>query len=220
MKSKTFKPFYGVSGLEVSDTGVVRRRYKDKSFTTGWSPYKYLQYKYDNAKNKYVLTRDKGRLRVDYLVAKCFVHKPSIKHIFVIHQDKNKENCCKENLRWATVYLHGEFYKDDPYVNTSDGYRLVAEDLYVSKEGLVKDANMTPLSIYNSFFDEDLGKEVSCRPYISREINERIYVEELVAEAFLEKPDLPNLVLVHKDDDKTNCKLDNLEWKMTKPQRL
>ncbi len=217
-----WRKYYSVFGLEVTEAGGVRRYYKDVRSLTGKSPYpRSLKHKTDKDGNKYVTTQDHGRLMVDVLVATCFLGRPKFGQEFLIHIDKDKGHCWKSNLMWATPYEYGEHYKDDPTVNTPDGYRLVtiAEQsgkIYVSKDGKVR-IGETDARICTEHFDSDVDYERAVQPYVNvyrREIYSHAErVEELVAAAFLPKPkDMVNPQLLHKNNDYMDCSLDNLEW--------
>ncbi len=167
-----WRKYYSISGLEVTESGGVRRYYKDDKSLTGKSPYPHpLKHKIDEDGNKYITTFDHGRLMVDKLVATCFWGKPRNGQEFIIHRDKNKEHCWKSNLMWATSYEYGEFYKDDPTVNTPDGYRLVTiternNRIYVSNEGKVK-IDGKEATIFTELYDSDVDYERATQPYVN-----------------------------------------------------
>lgn len=207
-----YRKYYKVKGLEVSERGAVRRIYKDVRTFTGESDPHQMQFKTDKDGNRVIFTHDHGYLRVDELVATCFWGTPKGKRNFVIHLDKKKEHCWKNNLKWATAYEYGEFYKDDPEVNTPDGYRLVRKGLWVSKEGQVKDEEGNILIISNTLFDPDMDADRAVFPYVSYK-GKHISVVELMEEAYLPLTySFFSPHILHKDNDYMNCSLDNLVW--------
>lgn len=215
-----WKDYHLIKGLEVSKGGAVRRTYDDCRTWSGKGEPKLLTRKTFSDGNVYVEIRvpEKKKLRVDELVAKCFykdVARTSTEQTFIIHKDGDKTHCWANNLQWATPYEHGLFYQNDPFVNTSDGYRLVKDDVYISKEGKVK-VNGEVLNVYDSFFDSDMDREAAVDPFVFIEEERRrvrFYIDENVAAAFLPKPDeIKYPALLHIDNDYKNYSLDNLKW--------
>ena len=183
MKSKSiWRKYNAVKGLEVSIKGGVRRTYDDVRAWTGKGLPQMMSRQVDANGNLYVEIKKPRRmdLRIDRLVASCYYHTVGKRlqgQVFIIHKDRNPKHCWAENLKWATPYEHGEFYANEEWVNTPDGYRLVLDDIYVSKDGKVK-MNGEELTIYDSFFDPDMDREAAVSPFV--------YVEEgkMHAEAY------------------------------------
>lgn len=205
-------------GLEVSNRGEVRRSYLKSSRFGVSATTNPLSRKTDADGNVFVEIRSPHHesFRVDEIVAKCFyrdVPKTSPRQTFLIHKDGNKSNCASWNLKWATSYEHGLFYAKDPAVNTSDGFRLVKDNLYVSQDGEVKQDGMAQ-TVCDSFFDPDMDREAAVRPYVrNNATNKREYIEDLVAAAYLPEPaGMNHPDLLHIDNDYRNCSLDNLKW--------
>ena len=220
MKNTEFyRHFFAIKGLEVSDKGSVRRTYKDIRTRSGEGQYpKYLKWQTDNDGNVIVNTKDHGDLRVDELVAKCFWGNPRGEKTYLIHLDKDKMNCSKDNLQWVTREEFNKFYEGDPVINTEDGFRKIQCGLYVSKDGQVKEKKKGKvMTVYTSMYDADTDSKVEIGPHVMVEVKnsyryKRLSIDNLVAEAYLPKPTGNNLSLIHKDNDYKNCTLDNLEW--------
>ncbi len=210
--------FFAIDGLEVSDNGSVRRTYKDvRTFSgMGLIPHD-LKSRIDSEGNVIVRLKDHGDIRVDMLVCSCFWGKPRGSRIYVIHLDRNRENCCKENLRWATAEEYAAHYALDPSINTEEGFRRLANGLFVSRSGEVLDKGKL-LKVYDSIFDSDTDRSVAVQPHIMHDVPGRLYprrlnIEDLVAQAYVAKPD--NLrwpELLHRDMNYKNCSSDNLQW--------
>ena len=207
-------------GLEVSKGGAVRRIYDSRWSLTGKSEPRILKRQTDKNGNQFVaILRPKQiNLRIDRLVASCYYHTVGQRlqgQVFIIHKDRDKTHCWADNLKWATPYEHGEFYANEEWVNTPDGYRLVLDDIYVSKDGKVK-INSEELTVCDSFFDPDMDRKAAVSPFVYVEEGnqrKRLYIEDLVAAAYIQKPlGLGYAALLHKDLDYKNCALDNLEW--------
>ena len=221
MKSKSiWRKYNAVKGLEVSIKGGVRRTYDDVRAWTGKGLPQMMSRQVDANGNLYVEIKKPRRmdLRIDRLVASCYYHTVGKRlqgQVFIIHKDRNPKHCWAENLKWATPYEHGEFYANEEWVNTPDGYRLVLDDIYVSKDGKVK-MNGEELTIYDSFFDPDMDREAAVSPFVYVEEGnqrKRLFIEYLVAAAYIQKPEgLGYTALLHKDLDYKNCALNNLKW--------
>ena len=214
-----YRKVYAYKGIEVSESGGVRRAYENSSSLLGQPTYHNLQFKTDKTGNRVVKTKDYGDLRVDMLVAIAFFGNPKGGQRHIIHKDKVKEHCWKSNLQFATTYEYGEFYLDDPIVNTPDGFRLVSSGVYVSRNGEVK-VDGTLVAIRDYIYDTDLDSHKAVAPYFERPYTfygttktRREGVAGVVAEAFVPTPQgISCPVLIPKDGDYKNCKADNLEW--------
>ena len=216
---ENFRRYFAIEGLEVSDKGSVRRSYKDKHTTTGWSLYPHkLVWQTDDEGNVIVNTKDHGDLRVDELVAKCFWGNPRGEKTYLIHLDKDKMNCSMDNLQWVTREEFNKFYEDDPVINTEDGFRKVSYGLYVSRDGKVRESKKGKLmKVYYSMPEYETAREVEIGPHVVVYKNgnyypSRVHIDELVAEAYLPQPQGRYMKVLHKDNDYKNCALDNLEW--------
>ena len=206
-----------VNGLQVSNEGEVRRIHTQISRigfrTTTTTPLKRHADKNGNIVVK-VNKPYRQELRVDEMVAHCFyrdVKRTSPNQTLLIHKDGNMENCRSGNLKWATPYEYGNFYADDPAVNTLDGFRLVKYSLYVSKDGDVKLDDLVQ-SARDSFYDPDMGREAAVSPFIYNGAK-REYIEDLVASAYLPEPTgMSNPGLLHIDNNYKNCSVSNLKW--------
>lgn len=219
-KKNYFRQYFAVDGLEVSSTGQVRRTYKDIRTITGKSIYPHkLSWQTDKEGNVIVRTKDHGDLRVDKLVATCFWGRPRDGKVYLIHKDKDKMNCSKDNLQWVTQEEFYQHYSDDPIINSDDGFRQVSYGLYVSKNGEVRETrNGELMKVHDAMYDADTDSWAPIDPhvgvYISTSYNaKRVSIDGLVAEAYLPKPRSEGyLGLLHKDNNYKNCSLDNLEW--------
>ena len=220
MEPKKFKKIYLYKGIEVTEAGGVRRVYSNKKSMFNAANYHSLSFNYDSTGNKIVRTKDYGDLRVDKLVALAFFGPPRNGQRHVIHKDKVKDHCWKNNLQWATTYEYGQFYLNDPTVNTPDGFRLVVNGIYVSRDGEIKvDGKIAPIRdyIYDPDVDShraiDLSFEYPNVNSYGTTKMKKARVADFVAEAFIPIPfGLCGSVLIHKDGDYKNCKASNLEW--------
>lgn len=212
-----WRKYFAIEGLEVSKGGAVRRTYNDIRTWTGKGQPRMLDRKTGADGNLYVEIRKPVRktLRIDELVAVCFL-PPRENGQMLIHKDMDKGHCWADNLQWVSVYEFGERMTNDTTVNTPDGFRLVENDLYVSKDGRVKQDGVL-LAIHDTMYDSDQDCDVAMSPHIfisgSSIHQKRIFVEELVAKAYLAPPtNLSSPALLHIDNDYMNCALDNLKW--------
>lgn len=137
------------------------------------------------------------KYRVDILVAKCFIGENDL---FLVHIDGNKQNNMITNLVYKKITEH-------------------LKNIYGNDWKVIKD--------YNNYFISTTGKVWSLSsenilvPQISydylrltiggKKNPKKKYVHRLVAEAFLENKN-NYLVVNHKDGNKKNCNIDNLEW--------
>ena len=213
-----YRQYFSIKGLEVSDRGSVRRSYKDPYTSSGWSIYPHkLTWQTDDDGNVIVRTKDYGDLRVDNLVARCFWGKPRGENTYLIHKDKDKTNCSKDNLQWVTKDKYDKFYADDPVINTENGFRQVSNGFYVSRDGKVKETKKGKvMKVYYTLYDSDTDSWVEINPHVvyypKTSYNpKRLSIDELVAEAYLPTPGI-GMGLLHKDNDYRNYSLDNLEW--------
>ena len=201
--------YYAVPGLEVSRGGGVRRTYDDSRTPTGKSLYpKMLERQVDNEGNLFVEIRVPNRvdLRIDEMVTRCFLSKPGQGQTLLIHKDMDKEHCWAGNLEWDTPEQYEKHYNLRPV----DGFRLLKGNLYVSPKGEVK-VNGVVLNVCDFFSDPDMGRLAAVNPFV--EINrERLFIDKLVADAFLPQPSSQQAYLLHKDGDYKNCSSDNLDW--------
>jgi hypothetical protein len=111
-----WRKYYAVEGLEVSKGGAVRRTYKNRSMWTGKNPYPTpLERQVDEEGELYVEIRVPKRedLRIDKLVAKCFLPKPTKEQTKLIHKDRDKTHCWAGNLQWATPEEYEKYYSED-----------------------------------------------------------------------------------------------------------
>lgn len=216
-KNTTFRDFYRIKGLSVAYHGnSIKRTYQNKNIFNAPTTHD-MAIKTDTNGNKYIDTKDYGRLRVDMLVATCFCYKPTIYHNYIIHKDGNKSNCSKYNLQWATRDEYRNFYKSElSHTDTETGETWVwsCTAFYVSKSGKVR-LNGKDCTVYDSLYDPDLATERAISPFVwDEEGKHRVFVEDLVADAFCDVPEGVNgkQHIHHKDYDMYNNSADNLEY--------
>lgn len=219
--NNNYRKVYAYKGIEVSERGAIRRAYDNKGSILGIPTYHNLSFKTDKHGDKIVYTKDYGEIRVDRLVCLAYRGNPKGGQKFIIHNDKDKTHCWKDNLRWASTYEYGEFYKDDPIINTPDGFRMIDDHhVYVSKAGEIK-IDGKKVTLLDYLYDPDLDKHratdlsFNC-PYTNAygaTKKHRVNVDDCVAEAFIPKPNnMINPVVIHKNCDYKDCNVSNLEW--------
>lgn len=208
---KTYKKFYLEHGPELEitlDGKTVRRTFPSKRRGYPDST-NYMSIRLDKDGNPYVLTKDNGRQRIDFMVATCFVHNPD-KHHFVVHIDGNAGNCHRSNLRWVSA---NEFNR----LRGRTDWGLYRQGIEVSKDGQVKiDGEICPYIDYISGMN-DLNYDTACEPYIRIDNYgfKRLKVENLVVETWLPRPTedaAKEMVILHIDGDYKNCSVSNLKW--------
>lgn len=137
--------------------------------------------------------------RVDHLVASKFILNLE-DYDFLHHKDGNLLNDSADNLEWR------EFCVDNEPAKFINGYR---HKYIITPSG----------KIYNNFTGKQMKPRlitgyphVGLRVYDGNSSTQKLFkVHRLVAEYFLPKVDGKNIVN-HKDGDKTNCNVSNLEW--------
>lgn len=215
-----WRKYYAVKGLEVSRRGAVRRTYKDVRTITKIGSPQMLERQVDKDGNLYVEIRNpvKMKLRIDELVARCYLPRPNKWQTLLIHLDGNKNHCWADNLKWVTPPEYEAVYNS----GTSDlnsgnvkDFRPVQSNIYVSREGKVQVDGII-LKEYDSFFDPDMDREAAVNPFVyitDRSGRQKMFIEELMSIAYLPEPtELKCPVILHKDLNYRNCAADNLEW--------
>lgn len=214
--SKAFRPYYTVPGLYVAFDGkTVKREYPRKSILNPLNIHR-MVIQEDEEGNSYVLTHDKGRIRVDRMVATCFCApaKDGSKK-YIIHKDRDKKNCDRSNLKFVTRDEYRDFYRSELTYTDDNGESWLWSrgDYYVTSSGKVRHGD-TDLTIDNLIPDSDLDKCVPVSPFVCLGWkHDRISVDELVADAYCPKlPDVDFQVILHIDQDMMNCSASNLKW--------
>lgn len=155
---------------------------------------------------------EKKNVRVHRLVCKAFLHNPECKPT-VNHKDHNKWNNHLSNLEWATIaeqnahrhivkstYIHLENSPMDSWVRIPKDLIDTETPYYISANAKVKNK----LGYISSGYIKD--------DYIWVTISSKKYpLHVLMAKVFLPNTDRKPYVN-HKDGNKQNSKLSNLEW--------
>ena len=214
--SKAFRPYYAVPGLYVAFDGkTVKREYPQKNILNPLNIHR-MVIQEDEEGNSYVLTHDKGRIRVDRMVATCYCGpaKDGTKK-YIIHKDKDKKNCHRYNLQFVTRDEYRDFYRSELTYTDDNGESWLWSrgDYYVTSSGKVQ-YEKKDLDIHFLISDSDLGRCVAVSPYVCLGWQRpRLEVEELVADAYCPKLEkVPNQVILHIDNDMMNCSASNLKW--------
>lgn len=209
-----WRKFYGIKGISVSEDGKVRRDYDDKYMLMGINT-KYLKIQKDKEKNSIIRLKDKGEVRVDWLVAKCFCHREDGQN-YIIHKDRNKTNCHKNNLKWVTKTKYRNFHSSSLIHVDKSGilWHWSFDDFWVNEKGEVKKKNGNLMEIQFLISDLDVGCCRAIDPYIQETWDSHRYsIDELVADAMLPIPEgLNKPALLHIDKNFKNCEAKNLKW--------
>jgi hypothetical protein len=154
-------------------------------------------------------------LYVHRLVATAFIENPE-NHKYVYHKDGNKQNNNADNLCWTASKQMGILVGVGcvtPVINTDSTERWET----------VKDFESYKISSLGRVmfcYDNGLTREVSTKNkdyQVKLELNGKKcnrFIWRLLAEAFIPNPVGYDFV-VHKDNNKSNNNLDNLDWGST-----
>lgn len=217
MKDDYYRQVYRVKGLYVSCDGKnIKREYENKDMFNANS-WHHLSIQTDHDGNQIIRTKDHGVLRVDELVGMCFCPPDKYRHKwYIIHKDRDKKNCHKDNLKWVPSYEYRSFYLSElTYTDKRTGEDFVwsDDDFYVSRSGRVQ-VGKKDCVIENVISDSDLGCMRAVTPFVRKDWNGNHYrVEELVANVFCKKlENVERQAILHIDYDMTNNRESNLKW--------
>ena len=145
------------------------------------------------------------RKQVKLLVAEQFIENPDNKK-YVINIDGDPENCCVENLLWSNRQYVS---KDNNILDENFKWYPMdnAPNYEINKNGQVRH------KIKGNILKPTLAKDGYLYYTIGNYNGKvrRYAVHILVARQFLPNPDNKSVVN-HIDENRQNCKLENLEW--------
>lgn len=193
MEYNLFKTEY--TDYYVSQKGIVFSKYNSKeplasSIVEGYNKVLYSSGTGDERITKW--------FRVDFLVASTYLANPN-GYRFINHKDGNNLNDSLDNLEWK------QYCTEEPS-RIIEGFN---NKYIVTSSGKVYN-NLTGVEMKQK---NTLGyKAVALRVFDGKKSIQKIYkIHRLVAYYFIPNPN--NLPIVnHKDGDKTNNNIDNLEW--------
>lgn len=204
-----WKTISNCSNYEASSLGRIRN-INNKTLVKGSldkNGYPIVSIKFDNKpEGNKTNTMNK---KLNMIIAKTFLTSSQNSKDKVNHKDGNILNCCFDNLEWYSqsghvnsLYTQEETWKvldgfDDPVYEISSKGRLINKKTN-------KIMNGSPN--VNGYIAYSLYKNKKKKSYLAH---------RLVAENFLTKPDENQNIVNHKDGNKTNNCLENLEWATT-----
>lgn len=175
---------------------------------------------------KYTITGKKGRLQanlfvdgkpksrmVDELVAEQFLDNPN-NFVIVKHRDNDLKNNNIDNLEWVDCInseydiakKNGMVINDEYYIKWYPIKEFPKSVYEINKMGQVRHKNKKNILTAKS----DVNGYKTYTLYIDKKIYYR-FAHKMVAEQFIANPEKKEIVN-HKDENKYNSCVDNLEW--------
>lgn len=193
---------------EINEEGEVRnirtKRVLKYGFQNSYDQKPIVTLFSDNGKGK--------RVFVETLVAENFVTNPNpLQFQYIIHKDGNIQNCRANNLRWS-VSKKTKMYQADGGMKPVDYYTFFPLEEFpdciyeINKVGQIrnkKTKNILKGCVIEGYLAYTLmykGK-LHCR-----------LAHVLVAKQFLPNDDKTKTIINHKDENRLNSCVDNLEW--------
>lgn len=208
-KTKKWLQLIEFPKYELNEDGVIRnkstKRILKYSYTLSTNPKAYVS-----------LSNDEGKqikVNIDELVAKYFiVNSNPLQFEYITHKDGNYKNCKASNLEWSLSKpkvgkLELDYDSKPSYYHTFVDLEEFPDSNYeINRLGQLRNKKTKRIlkgSVCNSYLAYSLlykGKVYQCEAHI------------LVAKQFLPNDDKAKTIVNHKDENKSNPCVDNLEW--------
>jgi hypothetical protein len=221
LEGEQWKDMIGLeTKYEISDHGRVRSKLSNKIKV-------HTKSEYDNSYKVMLANGSKTDClmrAVNKLVATHFIDNPENKK-YIEHLDDDPSNCKASNLRWTHhPYIYGIKKKTIDCPAKTEEIEKVQETLEVKIDHnkpeewkcLNEPYDMYEVSSKANVRNRKTGKTLKQHPmggYMSVDLNtKRFKVHRLVAEYFIENKDKAKIQVDHKDNNKLNNDVDNLQW--------
>lgn len=162
-------------------------------------------------------------IQIHSLVANAFLPNPN-NFPMIIHKDGNRTNNKVENLEWCSMLSYNTYNNTEENAkkllinilqnNTEEIWKVIPG--YDEKYLISNFGNVCSIQHGKKRILKPMRNAGKCNGYLTvtlynNSIGKKVKIHRLVAEAFLPNPN--NLPIInHKDEDKTNNNVDNLEW--------